>query len=320
MIKPVTFQGCFNFNANLYALEVRSRFIDQSKANGYYKGYGDELAAQIVGQSIQIKTGAFVVQGRMSEVTATETVSPQIFDGFVGYVVARIETYHPSDENNCTFSAIVNRTFEAIKLEQSDVYAASADNVNTAYELPIYSFEISGTQIVNLKKLITPVADYATIKTIVDNALAEAQKAFDTAVTAVAAANAANEKSDNAVSKATEANTKSDNAVKAADAANTTAAAAVKTATDADGKADNALTVANALSEKIDEANRTADDAATLAATTKTQTETRVNELAAQIGEKQGTTITLEGTPQSSFAADGLIDAADEITIGGGVA
>lgn len=31
MIKPVTFQGCFNFNANLYALEVRSRFIDQSK-------------------------------------------------------------------------------------------------------------------------------------------------------------------------------------------------------------------------------------------------------------------------------------------------
>ncbi len=50
MIKPVTFQGCFNFNANLYALEVRSRFIDQSKANGYYKGYGNELAAQIVGQ------------------------------------------------------------------------------------------------------------------------------------------------------------------------------------------------------------------------------------------------------------------------------
>ena len=59
MIKPVTFQGCFNFNANLYALEVRSRFIDQSKANGYYKGYGNELAAQIVGQKIQIGTGAF---------------------------------------------------------------------------------------------------------------------------------------------------------------------------------------------------------------------------------------------------------------------
>ena len=62
MIKPVTYQGVFNFKANLYALEVKSRFIDQSKADGYYKGYGDELAATIVGQSIQIGTGAFVVQ------------------------------------------------------------------------------------------------------------------------------------------------------------------------------------------------------------------------------------------------------------------
>lgn len=38
-IKPVTYQGVFNFAANLYALEVKSRFIDQNKANGYYKGY-----------------------------------------------------------------------------------------------------------------------------------------------------------------------------------------------------------------------------------------------------------------------------------------
>lgn len=182
MIKPVTFQGCFNFNANLYALEVRSRFIDQSKANGYYKGYGNELAAQIVGQKIQIGTGAFLVQGRMCEITAAELVAPQIFDGFVGYVVARIETYHPSDDANCSLLAVVNRTYEAITLEQNDTYAATADNVNTAYELPLYSFEISGTSIVNLKKLINPVADYATIKTIVDEAL-------EKAASAVAAAN-----------------------------------------------------------------------------------------------------------------------------------
>lgn len=175
MIKPVTFQGCFNFNANLYALEVRSRFIDQSKANGYYKGYGNELAAQIVGQKIQIGTGAFLVQGRMCEITAAELVAPQIFDGFVGYVVARIETYHPSDDANCSLLAVVNRTYEAITLEQNDTYAATADNVNTAYELPLYSFEISGTSIVNLKKLINPVADYATIKTIVDEALEKPQ-------------------------------------------------------------------------------------------------------------------------------------------------
>lgn len=318
MIKPVTFQGCFNFNANLYALEVRSRFIDQSKANGYYTGYGDELAAQIVGQSIQIGTGAFIVQGRMSEVTAKETVSPQIFDGFVGYVVARIETYHPSDDNNCKFASVVNRSFSAITLEQSDVYAASADNVNTAYELPLYSFEISGTQIVNLKKLITPVADYATIKSIVDNALAQAKSALDTAAAAVDTANTANTKSDNAVTKATEANAKADGAVTAAGNAVATAGGAVETALAAQGKADDALTVANSLSDKIDTANQTADDAATLAAETKTQTETRVNDLAAQIGERQGTTLTIEGVPRATFAADGLIDEADTITIGGG--
>ena len=66
MIKPVTYQGVFNFKSNLYALEVKSRFIDQSKANGFYKGYGEELAAKIIGQTIQIGTGAFVVQGRMN--------------------------------------------------------------------------------------------------------------------------------------------------------------------------------------------------------------------------------------------------------------
>ena len=192
MIKPVTFQGCFNFNANLYALEVRSRFIDQSKANGYYKGYGNELAAQIVGQKIQIGTGAFLVQGRMCEITAAELVAPQIFDGFVGYVVARIETYHPSDDANCSLLAVVNRTYEAITLEQNDTYAATADNVNTAYELPLYSFEISGTSIVNLKKLINPVADYATIKTIVDEALEKAASAVAAANTAISTANAAN--------------------------------------------------------------------------------------------------------------------------------
>ena len=191
-IKPVTYQGVFNFAANLYALEVKSRFIDQNKANGYYKGYGSELAATVVGQQIQIGTGAFVIQGRMNEVTAPETLSPQIFDGFVGYVCARIETYHPSDSENCTFVVYVNRTFDAIQLQQDDVYAANADNVNKVYELPIYSFAISGTQITNLQKLIGAVEDYAKIKTIVDNALTTAQTAMTNAANAVATANAAN--------------------------------------------------------------------------------------------------------------------------------
>lgn len=285
MIKPVTFQGCFNFNANLYALEVRSRFIDQSKANGYYKGYGNELAAQIVGQKIQIGTGAFLVQGRMCEITAAELVAPQIFDGFVGYVVARIETYHPSDDANCSLLAVVNRTYEAITLEQNDTYAATADNVNTAYELPLYSFEISGTSIVNLKKLINPVADYATIKTIVDEALEKAEDAVSKAETAIETANGADTKADSAIEVASAANTKSDNAVSAAN-----------------------------------EAKQTASDAANLASTTKTQVEQKVNDLEQQIGTKQGTTVTLNGTPQATFEGGGLIDENDTIIFSGGEA
>lgn len=306
MIKPVTFQGCFNFNANLYALEVRSRFIDQSKANGYYKGYGNELAAQIVGQKIQIGTGAFLVQGRMCEITAAELVAPQIFDGFVGYVVARIETYHPSDDANCSLLAVVNRTYEAITLEQNDTYAATADNVNTAYELPLYSFEISGTSIVNLKKLINPVADYATIKTIVDEALEKAASAVAAANTAISAANAANAKSDDAVSKA-------ETAIETANGADTKADSATEVASAANTKSDNAVSAAN-------EAKQTASDAANLASTTKTQVEQKVNDLEQQIGTKQGTTVTLNGTPQATFEGGGLIDENDTIIFSGGEA
>ena len=181
MIKPVTYQGVFNFKANLYALEVKSRFIDQSKADGYYKGYGDELAATIVGQSIQIGTGAFVVQGRMNEVTAAETVTPKMTNGYVGYVVARIETYHPSDEENCSFVAYVGTSLDAIPLTKDDIYAAEAETVNKVYELPIYSFAISGGAITNLQKIIGAVEDYAKINQIVTSALSTAQTALTTA-------------------------------------------------------------------------------------------------------------------------------------------
>lgn len=381
MIKPVTFQGCFNFNANLYSLEVRSRFIDQSKANGYYAGYGSELAAQVVGQKIQIGTGAFLVQGRMCEITASEMVSPSIFDGFVGYVVARIETYHPSDDENCTLKAVVNKTYDAIALEQNDTYAVTADNVNTVYELPLYSFEISGTEIVNLKRLIEPIADYATIKKEIDatleqvktaiatssaanttannakaaadNAVTKANDAVSKATSAVATSNTANEKSDNAVSVANAAKTaasdattvannaklqaqtaeqtangadeKADNAINQADDAVSKAQSAVSTANGADEKADNAVSVAqdaetaagNALTKATD-AKQAADDAATLASTTKTETDQKIKELENQIGEKQGTTVTVEGVAQSTFEGGGLIDESDTIIIGGG--
>lgn len=309
-IKPVTFQGQFNFNANLYALEVKSRFIDQAHADGYYTDYGDELAAQIVGgNKIQISTGALVVQGRMFEITAAEIIQPQIFDGFKGYVVARIETFHPADEDNCSIIAKIQTSWEALngELEQNDVYASTADNINTAYELPIYSFEISGTQITNLVKLIKPVCDYATIKTIVDDALEKAKDAVAKATEAVTTANTANTKSDNAVSVASDANTKSDAAVITANQAATDAAAA--------------LSVANALDDKISSAVDTAAGAVGAAAgavETANAATVRVDELEQQIVEGQGTSVTIDGIAKATLEAGGFIDEADDITFYGG--
>ena len=316
-IKSVTFQGVGNFEAHLYALEVKSRFIEQSNANGYYTNYGSELAGQVIGgNQIQIGTGAFVICARMAEITAPETVRPQIFDGFKGYVVARAETFHPADENNVTIIAKVQTSWEALnrELEQNDIYAQDADNVNTAYELPIFSFEISGTQIVNLKKLIKPVCDYATMKTIVDNALATAQNAVTTANAAVVTSNDANSKAAAAVATSNDANTKSDNAVSTANAAKT--------------NADNALATANGLDAQIKSANATAAGAVTTAnaASAKaTATETfvntktaeqdgRIDDLTEQIAEGQGTAVTIDGVPQATYPADDLVHSGDKVT------
>lgn len=283
MIKPVTYQGVFNFKANLYALEVKSRFIDQSKADGYYKGYGDELAATVVGQSIQIGTGAFVVQGRMNEVTAAETVTPQMTNGYVGYVVARIETYHPSDEENCSFVAYVGTSLDAIPLTKDDIYNAEAETVNKVYELPIYSFAISGGAITNLKKLIGAVEDYAKINQIVTSALSTAQTALTTAQ---------------------EAETKAQSAVN-------TAAGAVETAEAADGKADTAVSTANT-------AKSTADTAAQTVQQQHEEMTAEINELREDIAEGQGTIVERGGERLSRYPVDNVVETTDTITIEGG--
>lgn len=77
-IKPVTFQGEENFKSNLYALEVKSRFIDQTHADGYYKGYGDELAATAKTGAITVGSGALVVQGRMIEIETAARTAPSM--------------------------------------------------------------------------------------------------------------------------------------------------------------------------------------------------------------------------------------------------
>lgn len=282
MIKPVTYQGVFNFKANLYALEVKSRFIDQSKADGYYKGYGDELAATVVGQSIQIGTGAFVVQGRMNEVTAAETVTPQMTNGYVGYVVARIETYHPSDEENCSFVAYVGTSLDAIPLVKDDIYSAESETVNKVYELPIYSFAISGGSITNLQKVISAVEDYAKINQTVVSALSAAQSALDTAQSA---------------------ETKAQLAVD-------TANEAAETAETADGKADAAVSTANI-------AKNTADATAETVQQEHEQMTAEIEELAQAIADG-GTTVKRNGEALAIYEVDNVIETTDTITIEGG--
>lgn len=283
MIKPVTYQGVFNFKANLYALEVKSRFIDQSKADGYYKGYGDELAATIVGQSIRIGTGAFVVQGRMNEVTAAETVTPTMTNGYFGYVVARIETYHPSDEENCTFVAYVGTSLDAIPLTKDDIYNAESETVNKVYELPIYSFAISGGAITNLKKLIGAVEDYAKVNEIVTSALTTAQTALTTA----------------------------ESAQEQAQAAVNTAAGAVETAEAADDKADTAISTANT-------AKSTAEAAAQTVQQEHEEMTAEINELREDIAEGQGTIVERGGKMLSRYSVDNVLEITDTITIEGG--
>lgn len=282
MIKPVTYQGVFNFKANLYALEVKSRFIDQSKADGYYKGYGDELSATIVGQSIRIGTGAFVVQGRMNEVTAAETVTPQMTNGYVGYVVARIETYHPSDEENCSFVAYVGTSLDAIPLVKDDIYSAESETVNKVYELPIYSFAISGGSITNLQKVISAVEDYAKINQTVVSALSTAQDALGTAQSA---------------------ETKAQLAID-------TANEAAETAETADGKADAAVSTANI-------AKNTADATAETVQQEHEQMTAEIEELAQAIADG-GTTVKRNGEALAIYEVDNVIETTDTITLDGG--
>ena len=282
MIKPVTYQGVFNFKANLYALEVKSRFINQSKADGYYKGYGDELAATIVGQSIQIGTGAFVVQGRMNEVTAAETVTPKMTNGYVGYVVARVETYHPSDEENCSFVAYVGTSLDAIPLVKDDIYSAESETVNKVYELPIYSFAISGGSITNLQKVISAVEDYAKINQTVVSALSTAQSALGTAQSA---------------------ETKAQLAVD-------TANEAAETAETADGKADAAVSTANI-------AKNTADATAETVQQEHEQMTAEIEELAQAIADG-GTTVKRNGEALAIYEVDNVIETTDTITLDGG--
>ena len=159
MIKPVTFQGTENFKANLYALEVRSRFVNQNVADGYYSGYGDELAATVLNNIISIGTGAFLVQGRLIEVETAESLSVAIENGKYGIVAAHIETLPAANDYNCSLIIKTGTNISSIlsSLTQEDTYAHSAEMLNKVYELPLYYFIMQNDAITITEKAIKEI-------------------------------------------------------------------------------------------------------------------------------------------------------------------
>ena len=183
MLKAVTFRAEQNFKSNLHALEVKSRFIGQSNANGFYIGYGEELSATVIGTSgIKIGSGAFLVQGRMIEIVSSETVSIAYEEGKVGYIVCRIETNPAGNAENCTLTARTAATLSDISLTKEDVYAYNSEDTNKVYELALYSFGMQNTEINNVVKLISGIRDFSNIKEFADETRQIAEEANSAAI------------------------------------------------------------------------------------------------------------------------------------------
>ena len=192
MLKAVTFRAEQNFKSNLHALEVKSRFIDQNNANGFYIGYGDELSATVIGASgIKIGSGAFLVQGRMVEIVSAETVSIAYEEGKVGYIVCRVETNPAENVPNCTLAARTAASLSDISLTKEDVYAYNSEDTNKVYELALYSFGMQNTAINNVVKLISGIEEISEIKATADTAKSTAETARAAASNAVSTANSA---------------------------------------------------------------------------------------------------------------------------------
>jgi hypothetical protein len=190
MLKAIIFRAEKNFKANLHALEVRSRFADQSNANGYYLGYGDELSAAVIGTSgIKIGSGALLVQGRLVEIVSSETVSIAYEEGKVGYIVCRIETNPTENVENCTLTARTAATLSDITFTKEDTYAYSSEDSNRVYELPLYSFRMQNDEIGNVVKLISGISEISDIKATAETAKNTADAASTAASNAVSTAN-----------------------------------------------------------------------------------------------------------------------------------
>lgn len=240
MIKPITYQAQKNFTANLYAVELRSRFADQFNASGYYKNYGEDLAAISAGKIITIKSGAFLVQGRMNEIVGEESIEVSAStNGLKGYICARIETYHVDDLDNCKLVAYTGSSLDSIVLTKEDVYARASETSNRIYELPLYSFEIVNGAVSNLKKVIRVIDDYTTFKAIAD----ETKQI----------ASSSDSKSDSALLAASTAQQKANEAATSASAASNSASAALEQARTSANAANEAAISATKCQEAVDQ-------------------------------------------------------------------
>ena len=160
MIRSIVFQGRKEFTAEYYATEIKNRSYKASETNGYYKGYGNELAYGLIGDNtFRVNSGLFIVQGRQCSVVlgTTEDVNIPVQSSTIkGYIIARIKTSVSSGENvEITYKM---GTASALpSLTQEDTYNVD-ESSSATYELPLYSFDMYKT-ISNVKKLITPVTN-----------------------------------------------------------------------------------------------------------------------------------------------------------------
>lgn len=280
MIKPITFQGVVNFKASLYALEIKSRFIDQANASGYFTNYGQELA--LINSSpttVTIGTGAFCVQGRMSEVTSQEVINIDYSSNIsnnVGYVIARIQTYQLNSENNCNIFVRLGSSFNTLDstLLQENTYSYDADTDNKVYELPIYSFEINQStgELTNVTKLIKPIDDY--------NKIYQLAQSLQTLVADI----------------------------------QEVANSALQNSTNAENIAENSMEIALTTSINSQEAKTSANTAVAVANAAKD----KVDELENQVVEKQGTKVVKNDKYISTYNIDNNLTTDDTIRIIGG--
>lgn len=181
MITAITFQALANFTASRYAAEVSSRMMDPKNANGYYPLRGDLEATATSSDTIEIGTGLFIVQGRQIEITEAESVTVPITNGYVGYVVARLETFHPSDENNVSLVVYTAESLDKISLQQDDIYQEKSNEENLIYEYPLYSFEIENSKVTNLVRQISSLEEVAKLAELAEKASSDAEKAVNKA-------------------------------------------------------------------------------------------------------------------------------------------